>query len=164
MVGRYGRPLVAVGLSMVVVGLGGTVFAVHLVPGSGVAWAMAAPLLLAGVGSGLVIAPNLTLTLSQVPVVGGGSAAGTLQTGQRVGSAIGIAAVGSVFFARLPSAGWRTAFDSGLIVSAAFVLGALVLAMTDVGISRRNTRRAHGLSVPGPSDWKGDHDEPPHRQ
>lgn len=103
MVGRYGRPLVAVGLSMVVVGLGGTVFAVHLVPGSGVAWAMAAPLLLAGVGSGLVIAPNLTLTLSQVPVVGGGSAAGTLQTGQRVGSAIGIAAVGSVFFARLPS-------------------------------------------------------------
>lgn len=63
---------------------------------------MAAPLLLAGVGSGLVIAPNLTLTLSQVPVVGGGSAAGTLQTGQRVGSAIGIAAVGSVFFARLP--------------------------------------------------------------
>ena len=83
-------------------------------------------------GSGLVIAPNLTLTLSQVPVVGGGSAAGTLQTGQRVGSAIGIAAVGSVFFAQLPSAGWRTAFDSGLIVSAAFVLGALVLAMTDV--------------------------------
>ncbi|MDX2731131.1 MFS transporter [Streptomyces sp. NBC_01707] len=164
MVGRYGRPLVAVGLSMVVVGLGGTVFAVHLVPGSGVAWAMAAPLLLAGVGSGLVIAPNLTLTLSQVPVVGGGSAAGTLQTGQRVGSAIGIAAVGSVFFARLPAAGWRSAFDSGLIVSAAFVLGALVLALTDVGISRRNARRTHGLSVPGPSDWKGDHDEPPHRQ
>lgn len=76
MVSRYGRPLVVVGLSMVVVGLAATAFAVHIVPGRSVAWAMAAPLLLAGVGSGLVIAPNLTLTLSQVPVVGGGAPRG----------------------------------------------------------------------------------------
>lgn len=163
MVHRYGRPLVVVGLSMVVVGLGATVFAVHIVPGRGVAWAMAAPLLLAGVGSGLVIAPNLTLTLSQVPVVGGGSAGGTLQTGQRVGSAIGIAAVGSVFFAQLASEGWTTAFDLGLVVSVAFVMGALVVALTDVVASRRGGR--HRATCPTrPSHRKGDHHEQPDRQ
>jgi hypothetical protein len=69
-----------------------------------VGWATAAPLLLAGFGNGLVISPNQTLTLAEVPVRRGGSAAGVLQTGQRLGSAVGIAAVGSVFFARLASA------------------------------------------------------------
>lgn len=93
---------------------------------------MTAPLLLAGLGSGLVIAPNQTLTLSQVPVRSAGSAGGTLQTGQRVGSAVGIAAVGAVFFAQLGHDGWATAYDHGLLVSVAFVLGALVLALGDL--------------------------------
>src|SRR5581483_4488308 len=97
---RFGRPLVAIGLVMVALGLGGAALAVHLAAGRQVGWATAAPLLLAGLGSGLVITPNQTLTLGEVPVRRAGSAAGVLQTGQRIGSAIGIAAVGSVFFAR----------------------------------------------------------------
>ncbi|GAA3738232.1 MFS transporter [Streptomyces tremellae] len=137
LVGRFGRPLVAVGLAMVVVGLGGTALAVHQVGGRGVGWAMAAPLLFAGLGSGLVIAPNQTLTLSEVPVDTAGSAGGTLQTGQRVGSSIGIAAVGSVFFAQVGGDGWRTAYDHGLIVSVAFVAAALVVALIDVLTDRR---------------------------
>jgi EmrB/QacA subfamily drug resistance transporter len=142
LVGRFGRPLVAVGLTMVVIGLGGTVLAVHQVPGRGVGWAMAAPLLLAGLGSGLVIAPNQTLTLSEVPVPSAGSAGGALQTGQRVGSAIGIAAVGSVFFAQVDADGWRTAYDHGLVVSVAFVVAALILALADVGAERGAKNRA----------------------
>ncbi|MBP0460185.1 MFS transporter [Streptomyces bomunensis] len=132
LVSRFGRPLVAVGLAMVAVGLGGTAIAVHQVPGRGVGWAMAAPLLFAGLGSGLVIAPNQTLTLSRVPVDTAGSAGGTLQTGQRVGSAIGIAAVGSVFFAQVGKDGWGTAYDHGLVVSIAFVVAALIVALADV--------------------------------
>lgn len=121
LVGRFGRPLVVVGLAMVAIGLAGTALAVHQVPGQNAGWAMAAPLLFGGLGSGLVIAPNQTLTLSEVPVANAGSAGGTLQTGQRVGSAIGIAAVGSVFFAQVTHDGWATAYDHGLIVSVAFV-------------------------------------------
>jgi EmrB/QacA subfamily drug resistance transporter len=141
LVGRFGRPLVAVGLIMVVVGLAGTVVAVHQVSGRGVGWAMAAPLLLAGLGSGLVIAPNQTLTLSQVPVSQAGSAGGALQTGQRVGSSIGIAAVGSVFFAQVSREGWRAAYDHGLVVSVAFVLAALIVALSDVVADRRTGKR-----------------------
>lgn len=65
----------------------------------------------------------------------GGSAGGTLQTGQRVGSAVGIAAVGSVFFAQVAD-GWPTAYDHGLIVSVAFVVAALIAALADISTNR----------------------------
>ncbi|MEU0403375.1 MFS transporter [Streptomyces sp. NPDC006197] len=140
-VDRLGRPLVVLGLVMVAVGLAGTAFAVHQVPGRGAGWAMLAPLLLAGLGSGLVISPNQTLTLSEVPVRRAGSAGGTLQTGQRVGSAVGIAAVGSVFFDQVAQDGWATAYDHGLLVSIAFVGAALAAAVADVVAGRRAARR-----------------------
>ncbi|MFJ6215847.1 MFS transporter [Streptomyces sp. NPDC092296] len=131
---RFGRPLVVWGLVMVVVGLAGAAFAVHRVPGPSAGWATAAPLLLAGLGSGLVISPNQTLTLNEVPVVRAGSAGGVLQTAQRIGSAIGIAAVGSVFFARVAShhGDWPGAFQLGVVVATAFVLAALLVALADV--------------------------------
>ncbi|MFJ4340707.1 MFS transporter [Streptomyces sp. NPDC088915] len=141
LVDRFGRPLVVVGLAMVAIGLAGTAFAVHQVPGRGAGWAMLAPLLLAGLGSGLVIAPNQTLTLSEVPVRRAGSAGGTLQTGQRVGSAVGIAAVGSVFFGQVAQDGWATAYDHGLLVSIAFVVASLAVAVADVVAGRRAAAR-----------------------
>ncbi|MFH8475545.1 MFS transporter [Streptomyces sp. NPDC018000] len=150
MVGRFGRPLVVTGLTTVAVGLATTVVAVHLVPGRGVGWAMAAPLLLAGLGSGLVVAPNQTLTLSEVPVAFAGSAGGTLQTGQRVGSAIGIATVGSMFFARVGSDGWAAAYDDGLVVAIVFVLAALLIGLADVRGERRSRSRTR-RSVRSPS-------------
>lgn len=137
LVPRFGRPLIVVGLVTVAVGLAGTAIAVHLEPGRGAGWAMAGPLLLAGLGSGLVIAPNQTLTLSEVPAAGGGSAGGALQTAQRVGSAVGIAAVGSIFFAQLTGAGWADAYDYGLAVSVAFVVASLIVAIGDVWAGRR---------------------------
>ncbi|MFB7531098.1 MFS transporter [Streptomyces sp. NPDC056178] len=143
LVGRFGRPLVVAGLATVAFGLAVTALAVHLVPGRGVGWAMAAPLLLAGLGSGLVIAPNQTLTLSEVPVAGAGSAGGTLQTGQRVGSAIGIAAVGSMFFAQLGGDGWAVAYYHGLVVAVAFVVVSLIIGLADVRGERRSRMRIH---------------------
>ncbi|MGY3678834.1 MFS transporter [Streptomyces sp. TE33382] len=151
LVGRYGRPLIVTGLVMVTVGLAATALAAHLVPGRSVGWAMAAPLLLAGVGSGLVIAPNQTLTLAEVPVANAGSAGGTLQTGQRVGSAIGIAAVGSVFFSQVDTDGWAAAYDHGLVVSVAFVLAGLIVALADVGSARRAGRRTEKATSPSRS-------------
>ncbi|MEE1928921.1 MFS transporter [Streptomyces sp. TRM 70351] len=147
LVHRFGRPLVAAGLATVALGLGGVALAVHYVPGRDAGWAMAAPLLLAGLGSGLVIAPNQTLTLAQVPVETAGSAGGALQTSQRVGSALGIAAVGAVFFGQVSDQGWADAYDHGLLVSVAFVVAALVVALTDIGTSARPSRtprREHG--------------------
>ena len=130
---RRGRKLVAFGLGTVIVGLAGVWVAVHAHPGSNVGLYTALPLLVAGLGSGLVISPNQTLTLSQVPVRRAGSAGGVLQTGQRIGSAAGIAITGSIFYSSLASthADFATAFRHGVVVIAAFVAAALALALAD---------------------------------
>ncbi|MGW2424821.1 MFS transporter [Streptomyces sp. NPDC001709] len=130
---RFGRKLVIAGLCTVAVGMLGVVAAVHWVPGRGVAWAAALPLLVAGLGSGLTISPNTTLTLSLVPVRRGGAAGGVLQTAQRIGSAAGVAVVGSVYFAQLANhAKPATALQYGLLTSVGIILLALVLAFADL--------------------------------
>ena len=73
---RRGPKLVAFGLAAVLVGLAGVWLAVGAHPGHDVALWIALPLLIAGLGAGLVISPNLTLTLSEVPVDRAGSAGG----------------------------------------------------------------------------------------
>jgi EmrB/QacA subfamily drug resistance transporter len=136
-VSRLGRPLVVAGLAMVIVGVLGTVLAVHEVDSRGIGIATAAPLLLAGLGSGFVITPNITLTLSQVPVRRAGVAGGVLQTGQRIGSAAGIAICGSVYYGALGAKkGYADALDRGLLVIGAFVVVALALALVDAVTGR----------------------------
>ncbi len=141
-VDRWGRVLVAVGLGMVLLGFLGTWLAVRLVPADGTGWATVAPLVLAGLGSGLVISPNQTVTLSQVPVERAGTAGGVLQVGQRIGAAVGIAAVGAVFFARVAATegDFASGFEHGLLVAAGFIGLALVIALVDVVVDRRLSR------------------------
>jgi EmrB/QacA subfamily drug resistance transporter len=142
---RVGRRLIAYGLLLVIVGLLGMELAVELVPGRHDGLATALPLLIAGLGSGLVIAPNQTLSLAEVPVAGAGSAGGVLQTGQRIGSAIGIAAVGAMFFASLADSGgdFALAFRHALLVTIGFVVLALLIALMDVRATRS---RSHGAT------------------
>ncbi|MFG2125621.1 MFS transporter [Streptomyces sp. NPDC048710] len=139
LVTRYGRSLVVIGLSAVALGLLGVVSAVQLVPGEGVGWAVALPLVIGGIGSGLTVSPNTTLTLVLVPVRRAGAAGGVMQTGQRIGSAVGIAVVGAVYFAHLSNHGRATtALQLGLLTAMAIILVALVLAVADL-----RERRAH---------------------
>ncbi len=134
---RLGRPLVTAGLAAVTVGLGAVWVVTGLVPGTGVGLANALPMLLAGLGSGLVISPNVTLTLSEVPVRRAGSAGGALQTGQRIGSAVGIAAAGAVFYATIAATGdHAAAFRHGILVILVFVVAALALALADTAARR----------------------------
>jgi nitrate/nitrite transporter NarK len=131
---RFGRPLVAFGLVLVTAGLGATEPAVRLVPGQNAAVAIAVPLFVAGLGNGLIVSPNQTLTLSAVPVAEAGVAGGVLQTGQRIGASIGIAAVGSVHGI------YAAAFTHALLVNLTFVLAALAVALADVFVERRAGR------------------------
>ncbi len=144
LVGRLGRSVIAIGLVLVALGFVGVWLAVH-VGGADhlLGWYTAAPLLVSGFGSGLVISPNQTLTLSQVPPAQGGSAGGVLQVGQRVGSAIGIAAVGSVFYARLASSqgDFADAVQHGLFVAFGFVVAALIVGVVDISVNRSLNRR-----------------------
>ncbi|GAA4044056.1 MFS transporter [Nonomuraea soli] len=143
LVSRYGRALIVFGLVVVCAGLLASWLAVELVPGHSAAYATALPLLVTGLGSGLVIAPNQTLALAEVPFQQGGTAGGVLQTGQRMGNAVGIAAVGSAFFAAVARdhGDFAAAFRFGLLVVLVFVLCALVVALVDLRLGARG--RAH---------------------
>ena len=136
---RIGSRLVAAGLVLVIVGLLASWVAIGLVDSPAVGWAVAGPFLVAGLGSGLVIAPNQTLALSEVPPRQGGAAGGVLQTGQRIGSAAGIAAVGSLYYSRLASTGgdFSAAVRDGFVLIVAFVGVALAIAIADIVVNRR---------------------------
>lgn len=137
---RLGRVLIVIGLLMVIVGVVGTYVAAREVSDRSIGWATALPLLLAGLGSGLVITPNQTLTLAEVPVRRAGIAGGVLQTTQRMGSAAGIAVTSSVFYGVLShgdafrhgrGAGWDVAFQHGLVAIGVFVVVSLAFAVAD---------------------------------
>ncbi|MCW2604543.1 MAG: putative permease of the major facilitator superfamily, partial [Pseudonocardiales bacterium] len=137
---RIGRPLVAVGLALVAVGLIGVALAVHLAPSSNTGWATLLPLLIAGIGSGMIISPNQALTLADVPVERAGTAGGMLQTAQRLGSALGIAGVGAVFYGHLASSPGASAYpdalERSLLVAIGFVALSLLVALADIAIAR----------------------------
>jgi EmrB/QacA subfamily drug resistance transporter len=150
LVSRAGRPLVVVGLVAVVVGLVLTDVALARYgdsPSAG--WWTVAPLLLAGVGSGLVITPNQTLTLSEVPVRQAGTAGGVVQTGQRIGTAAGIALVGSLYFSTLASShgDYTNAASQGLRAATALTAVSLAIGIADLLRTRR--RRAAVAVRPG---------------
>ncbi len=150
-VNRLGRPMVTGGLLLVAVGLLVTATVIARVPTGDIPWAAALPLLLAGLGSGAVISPNVTLTLSEVPVEQAGVAGGALQTFQRIGAAIGIAVVGAVLFASVGTSGgsgggrpdptrWVDAVVNALHVCTGLVALAFVLALLDVIRGRRRAK------------------------
>ena len=155
-----GRAVVVVGLVVAAVGLTAADVVTAAVQGTAGAVALAACLGVTGVGSGLVISPNQTLTLADVPRSTSGVAGGALQTGQRIGSAMGVAAVTAVFYSVLASEGlsgqrpagaggevpeqvqaaFGEALSGGLRVSLGLVVAALVLALLDL----RRRRSAGG--------------------
>ncbi len=136
---RYGRWLVLLGLVLVTLGYLGVIVVVREVPGHLTGWVLIAPLLVGGIGSGMVIAPNQTLSLSEVPVSQGGTAGGLIQVGQRIGSAVGIAAVGSVFYAQLAAShgSYNRALQHGLLVAVLFLVLAVLLAAGDLVLGNR---------------------------
>ncbi|MFE9929963.1 MFS transporter [Streptomyces sp. NPDC005533] len=61
-------------------------------------WQMAAPLVLMGIGMGLIVAPLNDTTLSEVPRQDAGSASGLINTTGQMGNALGLALTSVVFF------------------------------------------------------------------
>jgi EmrB/QacA subfamily drug resistance transporter len=150
LVSRIGRQVVVGGLVLFGLGVAGAgsvalLTAGHVSP-TAVALIMCAPLFVAGLGGGSVITPNQALSLADVKVAGGSTAGGVLQTGQRIGNAIGAAVITAVFYAAASTApaalGTRRqehyghAYAAALLVSVVFTVAALSLALRDVRRTR----------------------------
>ncbi|MEK8070150.1 MFS transporter [Rhodococcoides navarretei] len=88
----------AMGISLFVLGV-----TTDYLDRAGFSWWMAIPLILVGAGLGSVIAPLQSTIVAGVEPHSLGSASGILPTVQQVGSAVGTATTGAVYFALLPS-------------------------------------------------------------
>jgi EmrB/QacA subfamily drug resistance transporter len=142
LVGRWGRRLTVGGLLLVAAGFTGLLAAVSAPEHTALLTAL--PLLVAGVGSGAVISPNVTMTLSNVPPYMGGASGGAIQTGARVGSAIGAAVLVAAFRITLDGAAYPEAARVAFLCAIGFVLVALALASVELRQQRRQERVAPG--------------------
>lgn len=138
LVSRWGRRITVRALSLTMAGMALAGFAGLVAPANDAGLWMALPLLIAGIGGGAVISPNVTLTLENVPNHMAGAAGGALQTGQRVGTAIGAALLVAAFHSGASVADGR--FQVGLAVamgSAVLIMGiALALAWRELQARR----------------------------
>ncbi len=131
LVSRLGRPLTVGALTVMMSGV--VALAVLAPPSEGSRWMwliLALPLLVAGLGGGATVSPNFTLALADVPTRMGGAAGGALQTGQRIGAAVGAAVLMTAYqvtVSRTDDPG--TALRGALGVSLVLLLAALAAAI-----------------------------------
>ncbi len=136
LVGSRGRWVTVAGLGLVLAGFATVAVVVPLTLPHHTALVLLGPLLVAGIGSGAVISPNITLTLDGVPPKMGGAAGGALQTGQRIGSAVGAAILAAVFRITAGPGQLGAAVRFTFACSVAFTLAALVLAVRELRVRR----------------------------
>ena len=141
---KRGRPLVVVGLMSVLAGFGLVVLSTFVVPDSLMPIAVAVAMTVAGAGGGAVISPNQTLMLEDIPVSQGGLAGSLAQVGQRIGTAMGLAAALSTFFfvlavgTTLPhSASYHDAFIAGMFTPIISVVLSILFSINDL-VRRKN--------------------------
>lgn len=138
---RIGRPIVLGGIAILLLGLVTSIIVVVLHDRAGTSiWWLLLTLSFVGLGQGATISPNQTLTLADVPLRYAGSAGGVLQTGQRIGTAIGLALITAVFFAAQAAAGWTAAFVWAYLVIIVIVAASGVVGVVDQVQARRAGR------------------------
>jgi EmrB/QacA subfamily drug resistance transporter len=99
---RWGRTSLSMGTGLLAIGLALLWLLLTTIPATELTiWTIAAPLFVAGMGCGLFIAANSQFIVATVERNEAGAAAAVIGTVQRLGSATGIAVVGSVFFGSL---------------------------------------------------------------
>jgi EmrB/QacA subfamily drug resistance transporter len=134
---RLGRLVLVLGCAMLLVGLALVILVIHLTAPAVSGWDLVGPLLVAGLGTGMTIAPNQDFVLASVPRREAGTAAGILGTSQRVGTAIGIAIIGTVLFGSLKftpgphtvASAFTHSAQLALLANLGFVIVALVLVL-----------------------------------
>ncbi|MFJ4539399.1 MFS transporter [Streptomyces tibetensis] len=116
-------------------------------------WQMALPLVVMGVGMGLIVAPLTDAILSEVPREHAGSASGLINTVQQMGNALGLGLVSVVFFGSISDRlrpeqvgpAFADAFQNALGWVAA-VLGAIFLLM--FALPKRPAQHVEGEQAP----------------
>ncbi|GAA1884568.1 MFS transporter [Lapillicoccus jejuensis] len=136
LVPRIGPRVLQLGALVWAVGTLAMVATVHLAGAGASTWVFVPAFVLSGAGFGLLVAPVGMFTIADVPVADAGSASGLLGTTGQLGSAVGAAVVGTLFFsvavaqrATTPYGALAPAFEVVLLV----LVGLLVVVAVAAG-------------------------------
>ncbi|HEU4399777.1 MAG TPA: MFS transporter [Actinomycetota bacterium] len=100
---RLGRRILSLGTLLLAAGMGAIIWTVGRYDGGTHSWQLIPALAVSGLGMGCVVAPLVTVVLAGIRGQDAGAASGVLTTAQQVGSAIGVAVIGVIFFGLLSS-------------------------------------------------------------
>ncbi|MFJ7273274.1 MFS transporter [Kitasatospora sp. NPDC098663] len=120
-------------------------------------WQMALPLVVMGLGMGLIVAPITDAILAEVPRAHAGSASGLINTVQQMGNALGLALVSVAFFGAMddvvaPEA-MGTEFGGAFVHAMWWVAGALlVVFLLMFALPRRKAVAPAGADAAGAVD------------
>lgn len=100
---KFGRMVIHGGIVVLAAGVASLVLTLHLAGTGLTPWQLVPALVLSGLGMGVLMAPFFDIVLAGVEVHETGSASGTLTAIQQLGSALGVAVLGTLFFGILGS-------------------------------------------------------------
>jgi EmrB/QacA subfamily drug resistance transporter len=100
---RLGRRILTLGTLLLAIGMGGVMWTVDRYGGGTHSWQLIPALAVCGLGLGCVVAPLVNVVLAGIRGQDAGAASGVLTTAQQVGSAVGVAVIGVIFFGLLSS-------------------------------------------------------------
>ena len=127
---RLGRTVLSLGVGLLSIGLIALWLILLLTPVLDVTnWMLLVPMLVAGFGSGLFIAPNARFITATVDRSEAGAASGVIGTMQRIGSAVGIAIIGSILFGLVDAFGIRSEADVAVAFGQAATVALFVSAV-----------------------------------
>jgi len=122
-----GRTLIQAGTALSILGYAAVaVLAAHVSPLT--TWELAGPLLLVGMGMGLFVVPAFGTIIGAVSDAEAGSASGTLNALQQLGSGVGVAVLGTIFFNVLRHHGFADALRHALWWQVAGLAALLVIS------------------------------------
>jgi EmrB/QacA subfamily drug resistance transporter len=134
---RLGRTILVIGGLMMAAGMYGVLLAAQHSAAGVDPWQLVPGLLVAGAGLGFLVVPLINVVLAAVPAGLAGGASGVFSTAQQLGGAVGVAVVGSVFFARVDTAGFTAGFELAmpLVIGAFVACGLLSLVLPRTAVS-----------------------------
>src|SRR5699024_677630 len=103
-------------------------------------WWLLGTLGLTGIGQGMAVSPNQEITMAEVPVEYAGIAGGVMLTGQRVGTASGIAIVTAVCCVVQSLGGYGAAIVAGFAIIAITMALAGLIGIIDLARGRKKTQ------------------------
>jgi EmrB/QacA subfamily drug resistance transporter len=124
---RFGRYVLVTGALLMALGIAAVDVGAHHVGDGTNPWPLVPGLVVAGAGLALLVIPLVNVVLAAVPSDAAGGASGLFSTSQQLGGALGVAAIGTIFFGHLSGHTFKDAFiHTAPYAGAAFLVCALL--------------------------------------